>query len=510
MSENAVVADLPPQARDKSELFNGTNVTNSLAANTADKPGIRHAGWLMVFDLAAVTWAVAGAQLLRFGVEDTSVGVGSRQIPYALVSTVLVALWWTALGLAGSRDNRVLGYGPEEYKRVTSASLWLFGAIAVLSYVIQLETARGYVAVALPLGLASLLFGRWILRNALVHARHRGADLRRVLIVGSAESVLHLEQQLGRHPEAGYEPVAAYVTNLPCEANMLGNLPVPVLRRSPDLDGVLAASDLARADAVVISGGAPLDPTALRHLGWALSTRDIGMVMAPALTDVAGPRIHTQPVAGLPLIHVTTPRLEGAKGIAKRGFDVIAAAALLVLLALPMALIAVLVKIDSAGPVFFRQTRIGRAGEPFRMLKFRSMVVDAEMKLDSLRSHNQGSGPLFKLKQDPRVTRLGRFLRRYSLDELPQLLNVLSGSMSLVGPRPPLPQEVEKYDKFAHRRLLIKPGITGLWQVSGRSDLSWDDSIKLDLYYVENWSMIQDLMILLRTAGAVAGKNGAY
>jgi exopolysaccharide biosynthesis polyprenyl glycosylphosphotransferase len=232
--------------------------------------------------------------------------------------------------------------------------------------------------------------------------------------------------------------------------------------------------------------------------------------MAPALTDVAGPRIHTQPVAGLPLIHVTTPRLEGAKGIAKRGFDLTAATALLVLLALPMALIAVLVKIDSAGPVFFRQTRIGRAGEPFRMLKFRSMVADAEMKLDSLRSSNQGSGPLFKLKQDPRVTRLGRFLRRYSLDELPQLLNVMSGSMSLVGPRPPLPQEVEQYDKSAHRRLLIKPGITGLWQVSGRSDLSWDDSIKLDLYYVENWSMIQDLMILLRTAGAVTGKNGAY
>jgi lipopolysaccharide/colanic/teichoic acid biosynthesis glycosyltransferase len=175
-----------------------------------------------------------------------------------------------------------------------------------------------------------------------------------------------------------------------------------------------------------------------------------------------------------------------------------------------MTLIAFLVRIDSPGPVLFRQTRVGRAGEPFRMLKFRSMVVDAEVKLDDLTMRNQGSGPLFKMKQDPRVTRLGRFLRQYSLDELPQLLNVLSGSMSLVGPRPPLPSEVEHYDKSAHRRLLIKPGITGLWQVSGRSDLSWDDSIKLDLYYVENWSMIQDLMILLRTAGAVTGKRGAY
>jgi exopolysaccharide biosynthesis polyprenyl glycosylphosphotransferase len=464
----------------------------------------------MLFDLASVAWAVSGAQLLRFGVEDSTVEVGPREVPYALVSLVLALLWWVALGLAGSRDERVLGYGPEEYKRLTSASLWLFGAIAVLSYVFQLETARGYVAVALPLGLASLLFGRWILRNVLIHERHAGVHLRRVLLVGSAESVVHLRQQLSRHPEAGYQPVGAYVTNLAEGVNTLAGLPIPVPRSRPDLESVLAATEKGDVDAVVISGGAPLDPTALRHLGWALSTRDVGMVMAPALTDVAGPRIHTQPVAGLPLIHVTTPRLDGPKGIAKRGFDVAGSLALLVLLAMPMAMIALLVKLDSPGPILFRQTRIGRAGEPFRMLKFRSMVVDAEKRLEELKIRNQGSGPLFKLKEDPRVTRLGRFLRSYSLDELPQLLNVLCGSMSLVGPRPPLPKEVEQYDKSAHRRLLIKPGITGLWQVSGRSDLSWDDAIKLDLYYVENWSMVQDLMILLRTVSAVAGKSGAY
>lgn len=457
---------------------------------------------------------MAGAQLLRFGPAGSSADLGQGSIPYALVSVVLGLSWWVALGLSGSRDMRVLGYGPEEYKRVTSASLWLFGGIAVLSYVLQLETARGYVAVALPLGLVCLLVGRKLLRGTLIRERQSGHAVRRVLLVGASQSVRHLHLQLGRHPEAGYQPVAAYVTDPDIAAGGSGRLPhglfMPVARRSPDLDGVLAAVEESAADAVVVSGGASLDPSALRQLGWALTTREVGMVMAPALTDIAGPRIHTQPVAGLPLIHVTTPRLDGPKGLAKRGFDLAATLTLLALLAVPMLVIALWVKLDSPGPVIFRQTRIGRAGEPFRMMKFRSMVVDAETQLTKLDVKNEGNGPLFKLRDDPRVTRFGRFIRRHSLDELPQLFNVLGGSMSLIGPRPPLPQEVERYDKFAHRRLLIKPGITGLWQVSGRSDLSWDDSIKLDLYYVENWSMIQDLIILIRTVGAVATRNGAY
>ncbi|WP_246036116.1 sugar transferase [Sinomonas susongensis] len=496
-----------------------TAVTGTAEADqtsTATRARSRRAAHLALADLASVGVAMAGAQLLRFGPEGSSADLGQGSIPYGLVSLVLGLSWWAALGLSGSRDVRVLGYGPEEYKRVTSASLWLFGGIAVLSYVLQLETARGYVAVALPLGLACLLFGRRLLRSALIRDRQSGNALRRVLLVGASKSVRHLHVQLGRHPEAGYRPVAAYVTDPDTAGEGEGTggaqhgLSMPVARRSPDLDGVLAAVEASGADTVVVSGGASLDPSALRQLGWALATRDVGLVMAPALTDVAGPRIHTQPVAGLPLIHVTTPRLDGPKGLAKRGFDIIAAVVLLALLAVPMLLIAIWVKLDSPGPVIFRQTRIGRAGEPFRMLKFRSMVVGAERQLTGLHDKNEGSGPLFKLRADPRVTRFGRFIRRHSLDELPQLFNVLGGSMSLIGPRPPLPQEVERYDKFAHRRLLIKPGITGLWQVSGRSDLSWDDAIKLDLYYVENWSMIQDVIILFRTVGAVAAKNGAY
>ncbi|WP_415856190.1 sugar transferase [Sinomonas sp. G460-2] len=465
---------------------------------------------LLLVDLVAITWTVAIAELVRFGVAERSLDVGSVEAPYAVISLLLDVAWWFALGVFGARRPHILGYGPEEYKRVATASLWLFGAIAVVSFTFRLEMARGYVAVALPLGIASLLAGRWLLRKALIRNRRSGTDMRRVLLVGSADSITHLNQQLSNHPEAGYAPVAAYVTAPAVGAPDDGATPLPVVGGLSEVEPIVAAVEACGAETVALSGGAALAPTTLRQLGWELASRDIGMIMAPALTDVAGPRIHMQPVAGLPLIHVTTPRLDGAKALAKRGFDVAAALVLLALFAIPMAVVAAAVKLDGPGPLLFRQLRAGRAGEPFRMLKFRSMVPDAEARLAGLRPQNEGSGPLFKLQDDPRVTRVGRFMRRYSIDELPQLVNVLKGEMSLVGPRPPLPAEVATYDRSAHRRLLVKPGLTGLWQVSGRSDLSWDDSIRLDLYYVENWSMVQDVVILFRTFRAVFGSAGAY
>lgn len=460
-------------------------------------------------DFLCITWAVAIAELLRFGLERHSLDIGSMQTPYPLVSVVLDVLWWVTLGVLGTRERRIQGFGTEEYRRVTTASLWLFGGIAIFSYVFQLDTARGYVAVALPLGIVSLLIGRWALRKDLILRRKSGQHLHRVLVIGGAQSAAHLIRQLGAHPAAGYQPVAAYLTTPDATEPWPKGLELPVIGKGKDLEGILAAVDAASADFVAISG-ADVDPPTLRQLGWTLTARDIGMFMAPALTDVAGPRIHMQQLAGLPLIHVTTPKLEGPKALAKRGFDIFASLVLLIILAVPMCVVAILVKIDSSGAAIFRQTRIGRSGEVFSMLKFRSMVVDAEQQLSRLTELNQGNGVLFKMKEDPRVTKVGRFIRRYSIDELPQLLNVLKGDMSLVGPRPPLPVEVETYDDFAHRRLLVKPGLTGPWQVSGRSDLSWDDSIRLDLYYVENWSMFQDMIYLLRTVSAVFGKDGAY
>jgi exopolysaccharide biosynthesis polyprenyl glycosylphosphotransferase len=234
------------------------------------------------------------------------------------------------------------------------------------------------------------------------------------------------------------------------------------------------------------------------------------MIVVPALTDISAQRLDVRPVAGLPLVDVDRPQAIAAARWIKRTYDAIGSALLLLLAAPVMGLVALAIKLEDGGPVLFRQTRVGRKGQLFECLKFRSMVLDAEARLAELAAANEGSGPLFKMTHDPRITKVGRFIRRFSLDELPQLWNALRGDMSLVGPRPALPTEVAQYDSDTRRRLDVRPGLTGLWQVSGRSNLSWDDTVRLDLYYVDNWSMIQDLMILARTAKAIVGSAGAY
>lgn len=264
------------------------------------------------------------------------------------------------------------------------------------------------------------------------------------------------------------------------------------------------------ADLVLLTETDLLSAQAVRELGWALDALDVNLVVVPSLTETAGSRISSHMIAGVPLLHVAYPRLTGRARILKRSFDVLVSALALLMLAPGLAIIAVCVRLDSPGPVLFRQERVGINHSRFSMLKFRSMVVDAERYLSLLKDRSEGNEVLFKMRRDPRVTRVGAVLRRLSLDELPQFYNVLRGEMSVVGPRPPLPQEVEAYDDTAHRRLLVKPGITGLWQVTGRSDLSWEESIRLDLYYVENWTLLGDIQIVLRTARAVFGGTGAY
>lgn len=464
---------------------------------------------LGVVDAFVVTWAVAGAFIIRFGL-DPDFLVAGQEFTYAWLSLALATAWWFMLGAWNSRQSRILGAGPDEYKRVAAASLWLFGIIAIVSYVLRFDTARGYVGVALPVGLLGLLMGRWLVRQHLNINRQQGNSMSRLLLLGGPSAVAHLAASLLRAKHAGYLPIAAYVPGTHEHLDREPESGLPVLGHKPDAKAIMEAIEKCGADAVAVSAGVQLHPQTLRHLGWELASRNVGLIMAPALTDIAGPRIHTQQVAGLPLIHVTTPTLEGGQRVAKRLFDV-AVSGLLVLAAAPlMLLIAVLIKLDSRGPILFRQDRVGIEGKRFGMLKFRSMVVDAEERLADLTQQNEGHGVLFKMKNDPRVTRIGRFIRKYSLDELPQLFNILGGSMSLVGPRPPLPREVEAYEQDVRRRLLVKPGLTGLWQVSGRSNLSWQDSVRLDLYYVENWSLAGDLIIILRTVRAVFHGTGAY
>jgi len=282
---------------------------------------------------------------------------------------------------------------------------------------------------------------------------------------------------------------------------------VPVLG---DENAVAEALRLTNADMVAVSNTEYLGTGGMRALAWQLEAVDVDLVVAPAVVDVAGPRLQIQPVAGLPLLHVDRPQYRGAVKSGKLALDVIGATITVLLLSPLLLFVAVLIKLDSRGPVLYKAERIGLNGEPFAMLKFRSMVVDADQYRAALMGTNQGSGPLFKMRRDPRVTRVGRWIRRFSIDEFPQLINVIRGEMSLVGPRPPLRSEVATYTGDIHRRMLVKPGITGLWQVSGRSDLSWEESVRLDLYYVENWSLIQDLVIVWRTIGAVLKGGGAY
>lgn len=476
----------------------------------------RNASWrkrstrlLGIVDAFVVSWAVVGAFIVRFGFEP-GFDVSGQEFTYLWLSVALAIIWWLMLGAWNSRQSRILGAGPDEYKRVAAASLWLFGLVAIVSYVLRFDTARGYVGIALPVGLVGLLLARWLLRQHLNVARRNGDSMLRLLLLGGPSAVAHLSASLHRAKEAGYVPVAAYIPGTHGGPSHEPESGLPILGYQPDAASILQAIESCGADAVAVSAGVQLHPQTLRHLGWELAARNVGLIMAPALTDIAGPRIHTQQVAGLPLIHVTTPTLEGGQRVAKRLLDIIVSASLIVITLPLMAVVAAWIKLDSKGPILFRQERVGIEGRNFGMLKFRSMVTNAEQQLTTLRANNEGAGVLFKLKKDPRVTKAGRVLRKFSLDELPQLFNILEGSMSLVGPRPPLPTEVEAYENDVRRRLLVKPGLTGLWQVSGRSNLSWQDSVRLDLYYVENWSLAGDLVILLKTARAVFAGTGAY
>ena len=416
----------------------------------------------------------------------------------------LVVAWILALGLARTYEDRFLGSGPEEFTRVFDASVRLTAAAAVVGYTTGSEAAGGFVAVVLPLGMVLLLLGRYAARM-VVHARRaRGGCLQRVLLVGEAAHVRDLAHHLTREPRSGLVVVGACLSDAARAKRW--TLPFPVLGDVSSVTDALASCDATTV--AVTSGG--MTSGMLRELSYELEDRHVDLLVAPALTNVAGNRVSIRPTAGLPLLHVDEPELTGVRKAAKAVFDRTVALLALVLLLPVLAAIAVAVKLSSPGPVFFFQERVGQDGTRFRMWKFRSMVADAEALRPTILDLNTVDAVLFKARNDPRVTSVGRVLRRWSLDELPQLVNVLRGEMSLVGPRPPLPSEVAVYTSVARRRLLVKPGLTGLWQVSGRSDLSWDETVRLDLHYVENWSLGLDVAVLAKTGLAVLRRQGAY
>ncbi|MHB8452798.1 MAG: sugar transferase [Mycobacteriales bacterium] len=427
---------------------------------------------------------------------------------YAFFVT-LVPLWLVAVAASGGYDRRYLGIGSDEYRRVFQAGVRLIALVGLAAFAFRVDIPRAVALMAVPGGVLTDLVARYGARRLLHRGRLQGRANHRVLAVGGAPAVSHLVGALAREPWAGYRVVGAC---LPGHA-LVGptrdlDQRVPVLG---DLTQVRAAVGRCGADTVAVTSSPEITPELLRRLSWELEGAGLDLLVAPALTDVAGPRIHVRPVAGLPLLHIEEPRFQGLHRVVKSGSDWVLAVLSLLVLALPLALAALVIRLTSHGPALFRQVRVGRDGRRFTMYKLRTMTEDAEARLSDVYPMNEHvDGPLFKIREDPRVTPVGRWLRRYSLDELPQLFNVVLGQMSLVGPRPPLPLEVARYGDDARRRLLVKPGLTGLWQVSGRADLPWEESVRLDLYYVENWSPALDAMILWKTLWTVLRADGAY
>ncbi len=500
------------------------------AARPKGDPNTPSSMWTRAYVRLLLTGDVACALIACEVVLGVRLWLGAF-IPWTEVAfgLALAAAWPGAMAMAGAYRKRVHGEGSDEFRAVFNGGVTLTAAVAIGAYATQTMLARSFVLGTIPLATLLTLVFRHRMRRRLHRRRMAGEYLRRVVAVGHRESILDLVMQFRRQPYHGMNVVAACLPPVPDTvggsvngtvngtANGAGGGPgagvdleidgVPVLG---DFTNVAEVVEKVDADAVAVAACPELDGAALRRLAWSLEPRGTELFVAPALVEVAGPRTSIRPVAGMPLLYVEHPEFDGLRGMVKSVFDKVVALIALIILAIPMLVIAIIIRSTSEGPALFKQTRIGRGGREFRLLKFRTMVNGAERLKALLEHENEHDGVLFKIRNDPRVTKVGAFLRRYSIDELPQLINVLRGEMSLVGPRPPLPEEVARYGSDVRRRLVVKPGMTGLWQVSGRADLSWEESVRLDLRYVENWSLILDLQILWKTWGAVKSGEGAY
>jgi exopolysaccharide biosynthesis polyprenyl glycosylphosphotransferase len=450
---------------------------------------------LVVGDVLAVTVALALAARLPV--------VGS-QVTLPVIGVVMLT-WPLLLVASGTYVERRQGTGMDEYRRVALAGVLAVALSGVVAAVVQRDL-DALVLVAAPAAALLTFAGRLLNRHRLHTARRNGQMTKRVVVVGRETAVIDLVQRLRRDTAAGLRVIGACVP-APMHSSRLVASGIPVLGA---LDEVVRILDDARADTVLVASASESAAHYLRDLAWRLEGTNIELLVAPGMIEVAPNRLQVRPITSAPLIQIREPEYRGHRRVVKKAADRLAAAALLLLLLPVLVMIAVAVRLTSPGPAFYRHRRVGQHGRDFDLLKFRSMTDGAEAAIDALMEHNEGNLVQFKMRRDPRVTAVGRVLRRYSLDELPQLINVLKGEMSLVGPRPHVAREVQQYGPDMHRRLLVPPGITGLWQVSGRSNLSWDESVELDVRYVENWSLVLDLTILWRTFRAVVRAAGAY
>ncbi|MDT0329101.1 sugar transferase [Nocardiopsis lambiniae] len=458
---------------------------------------------LVLFDLLCAL----GAGLIGTTVRFHGALTAATTLPYLWFSLALPAVWALFIYLSGGYARRFIGVGTEEYRRVAVAGLTLAASAAIVAYAVKFDLARGYVLLTLPVVVFATLALRYARRKALHRRRRSGECMNGVVVVGHRVAAGDLIRRFRDEVYHGMRVVGVCLPEHELGEGLAEIEDCPVLG---SFRGAADAAALVGAGTVAVLACPEMDGVELRRLAWRLEKTDTELIVASALMEVAGPRTTIRPVAGLPLLHVEHPELVGARRLLKGVFDRCAAVLALILLSPLFMALAALIRMEDGGPVFFTQTRVGRGGSEFPVYKFRTMVVGADALKAALRSRNEHDGVLFKMRRDPRVTSVGAWLRRYSLDELPQLVNVARGEMSLVGPRPPLPEEVARYGHDVRRRLVVKPGLTGLWQVSGRSDLSWEESVRLDLRYVENWSLTLDIQILWKTWSAVIRGAGAY
>lgn len=503
----------------QSPVFNQTSAIELSTVNGAPSTPLtsersawrtRYIAKLIAIDLFIGLTAATAALGIRFGPASLDPNLPT----YFAITILMPFAWVTSLIANRAYELRRLFVGTDEYERVLRSGMALIATFAIGAYSLDYRLARGYLVIAAPLATLCGIIGRYAMRQRLHRRWGRGECLSRVILVGHERSVAETSRRLRRERHHGLGVVGACLPfvsqNGPFPHRGVGTALPPIYG---DFGRVAAAVASARADTVIVLSCPEIDGAAVRRLAWQLEREDIDLILASSLIDVAGDRTTIRPMDGMPLLHVEHAYLKGVRRVVKEVSDRISALVLIILSSPFLLGIALAVRMapgGAAGPAVFRQERVGKCGTLFQIYKFRTMYIDAEARFAELRVRNDTDGALFKMRDDPRVTPIGRVLRRWSLDELPQLFNIVRGDMSMVGPRPPLRREVAQYPDDMRRRLVVKPGLTGLWQVSGRSDLSWEESIRLDLSYVENWSLTMDLAILARTATAVLRRSGAY
>jgi len=465
---------------------------------------VRNALIHLLADLVAVLVAVAVCYLARPAHDLTQISEFGFRIGYDAIAALSVPVWLLSLAATGAYRPRQTLDDATDYKLPVVTALQLMAAVAIVAFALKLQLSRMLVIAYFPTLIVSVLLTRFAAREILSAARRRGHGVIQLVLVGTPDSVRKFADHLMQKTRHEHRIVGVCLAGSDRVFETWDGR-VPIAGRPDD---VVSAAKHLRANSVAVVGQAQFDQETLQRVAWQLERSGIDLLVAPDVADLAGPRIRVTALNGLPLLHITEPRIGGVRRHVKSLYERLLAFPLLILTAPVFALAAILILVDEGRPIFYRQRRIGLGGRPFEMLKFRTMSPDADERLVGLLESNEHDGALFKIRQDPRVTRSGRWLRKFSIDELPQLLNVIAGDMNLVGPRPCLERERESFGEAAERRFLAKPGMTGLWQVSGRSDIPWEDAVLLDLYYVENWSPFMDLMITYRTLRTVLAGTG--